>query len=324
MVAERQPDLQQLETPGRILPPQGRRHARLRQPGRRTRQRLQLTPGRLVRARRLSIPAGVARGLSLRPPRFGRRQHRHLGLRSHSSRFSDPRRLPAEEAQPDGRLEPQRVQPHSPAVRARLLAHGRAGQPGLPPIHREPWRARRAHVLRTNMKTAFKLLLASLAAALAWPAAALNVFTCEPEWASLAQELGGDKVAVFSATTAQQDPHRVEARPSLIARFRNADVLICSGSELEVGWLPLLFTQSGNARIQPGAPGYIEASQYVVRLEVPKVIDRALGDIHPQGNPHVHLDPRNIAKIAEVLTARFASPAHGTPAPIARAAEVSA
>jgi len=156
------------------------------------------------------------------------------------------------------------------------------------------------------MKRALKLLLALLGAALAWPAAALNVFTCEPEWAALAQELGGDKVSVFSATTAQQDPHRVEARPSLIARFRNADVLICSGSELEVGWLPLLFTQSGNDRIQPGAPGYIEASQYVVRLEVPKVIDRALGDIHPQGNPHVHLDPRNIAKIAEVLTARFA------------------
>src|SRR5438874_12473720 len=175
------------------------------------------------------------------------------------------------------------------------------------------------------MKTAFKLVLAAFAIALAAPAmAALNVFTCEPEWASLAQELGGEKVSVFTATTAQQDAHRVEARPSLIARFRNADVLICSGSELEIGWLPLLFTQSGNDRIRPGAPGYIEASQYVVRLEVPKVIDRALGDIHPQGNPHVHLDPRNIAKIAEVLTARFASPAHGTPAPIARAAEVSA
>ena len=156
------------------------------------------------------------------------------------------------------------------------------------------------------MKTLLKFVLAALAAALAWPAAALNVFTCEPEWAALAQELGGDKVSVFSATTAQQDPHRVEARPSLIARFRNADVLICTGSELEVGWLPLLFTQSGNARIQPGAPGYVEASQYVVRLEVPKVIDRALGDIHPQGNPHVHLDPRNIAKIAEVVSARFA------------------
>jgi zinc/manganese transport system substrate-binding protein len=157
-----------------------------------------------------------------------------------------------------------------------------------------------------DMKTLLKIVLAALAALIAWPAAALNVFTCEPEWASLAQELGGDKLNVFSATTAQQDPHRVEARPSLIARFRNADVLICSGSQLEIGWLPLLFTQSGNARIQPGTPGYIEASQYVVRLEVPKVVDRALGDIHPQGNPHVHLDPRNIAKIAEVVSARFA------------------
>jgi len=156
------------------------------------------------------------------------------------------------------------------------------------------------------MKTVLKIALATLAALTAWPAAALNVFTCEPEWASLARELGGDKVNAFSATTAQQDPHRVEARPSLIARFRNADVLICSGSQLEIGWLPLLFTQSGNARIQPGTPGYIEASQYVVRLEVPTVVDRALGDIHPQGNPHVHLDPRNIAKIAEVVSARFA------------------
>jgi zinc/manganese transport system substrate-binding protein len=156
------------------------------------------------------------------------------------------------------------------------------------------------------MKIALTFLLGSVATALAAPAMALNVFACEPEWASLARELGGDKVSVFSATTAQQDPHRVEARPSLIARFRNADVLICSGSELEVGWLPLLFTQSGNDRIQPGSPGYIEASQYVVRLEVPKVIDRALGDIHPQGNPHVHLDPRNIAKIAEVVSGRFA------------------
>src|SRR5262249_29210064 len=155
-----------------------------------------------------------------------------------------------------------------------------------------------------HMKTALTLFFGLLATALAMPAAALNVFTCEPEWASLAQELGGDKVSVFSATTAQQDPHRVEARPSLIARFRNADVLICAGSELEIGWLPLLFTQSGNDRIQPGSRGYIEASQYVTRLEVPKVIDRALGDIHPQGNPHVHLDPRNIAKIAEVVTAR--------------------
>ena len=156
------------------------------------------------------------------------------------------------------------------------------------------------------MKTALMLLAASLAAAFAAPAiAALNVFACEPEWAALATELGGDKVSVYSATTAQQDPHRMEAKPSLIARIRSADMLICSGSELEIGWLPLLFTQGGNDAIQPGSPGYIEASQYVVKLEVPRVIDRALGDIHPAGNPHIHLDPRNIAKVGEVITARL-------------------
>jgi zinc/manganese transport system substrate-binding protein len=161
------------------------------------------------------------------------------------------------------------------------------------------------------MKTIFRALFALLAAAVAWPAcAAVNVFACEPEWAALAQELGGDKVSVFAATTPMQDPHRIEARPSLVSRMRNADLVICSGSELEVGWLPLLFTQAGNDRIQPGSPGYIEASQYVVRLEIPKVVDRALGDIHPSGNPHVHLDPRNIAKVAEVVTARLAEIDH--------------
>src|SRR2546428_3705294 len=158
-----------------------------------------------------------------------------------------------------------------------------------------------------HMKTLLKVLLALGTAMLAWPAgAALNVFACEPEWGALAQELGGDKVSVFSATTALQDPHRIEARPSLISRMRNTDLLICSGSELEVGWLPLLLTQGGNDRIQPGSRGHIEASQYVVRLEVPRVIDRSLGDIHPAGNPHVHLDPRNIAKVGEVITERLA------------------
>ncbi len=157
------------------------------------------------------------------------------------------------------------------------------------------------------MKTLFKIPSFFALAIFSFPAtAALNVFACEPEWAALAQELGGDKVSVYSAVTALQDPHRIEARPSLIARIRSADLVICSGSELEIGWLPLLFTQSGNDRIQPGSPGFIEASQFAVRLEVPKVIDRALGDIHPAGNPHVHLDPRNIAKVGEALTGRLA------------------
>jgi zinc/manganese transport system substrate-binding protein len=154
----------------------------------------------------------------------------------------------------------------------------------------------------TLLKTGFFLLSLSLA----WPvSAALNVFTCEPEWASLAQEIGGDKVSVTSATTARQDPHRLEARPSLIARIRRADLLVCTGAELEVGWLPLLLTQSGNPKIQAGSPGYVEASQFVPKLEVPKVLDRSLGDIHPSGNPHVHLDPRNIARIAQGLAERM-------------------
>jgi len=157
------------------------------------------------------------------------------------------------------------------------------------------------------MKSVLKLAAASVLALAALPAAAaLNVFTCEPEWAALAQELGADKVLVYSATTALQDPHRIEARPSLIARIRTADLLVCSGSELEIGWLPLLLTQSGNSKIQLGTPGYLEASQYVAKLEVPKVVDRALGDIHPGGNPHIHTDPRNIAKVAAVLEERLA------------------
>ena len=136
--------------------------------------------------------------------------------------------------------------------------------------------------------------------------AALNVFACEPEWAALAQEIGGDKVSTFAATTARQDPHRIEARPSLIARMRQADLAVCSGAELEVGWLPLLLTQSGNNRVQRGAPGFFEASQFVDRLEVPKAVDRAMGDVHPSGNPHVHLDPRNIARIGAALAGRLA------------------
>jgi len=156
------------------------------------------------------------------------------------------------------------------------------------------------------MKIFLRILFTLASSAAALPSfAALNVFACEPEWAALVQELAGDKVSVVSATTARQDPHHIEARPSLIARIRDADLVVCSGSELEVGWLPLLFQQSGNGGIQPGAPGYIEASQYVTKLEVPKVIDRFFGDVHPAGNPHIHLDPRNIAKVGAVITERL-------------------
>jgi zinc/manganese transport system substrate-binding protein len=158
-----------------------------------------------------------------------------------------------------------------------------------------------------DMKKFPAVAMSGLLTFFSFPAfAQLKVLACEPEWAALAQELGGDKLAVSSATTALQNPHRIEARPSLIARARNADLVVCTGAELEIGWLPLLQTQSGNPRIQTGAPGYFDASQYVVRIEIPAVLDRSMGDVHPAGNPHVHLDPRNIARIAEALRDRLA------------------
>lgn len=142
-----------------------------------------------------------------------------------------------------------------------------------------------------------------------WPTlahAALNVFACEPEWGALASELGGDAVRVYNATTAFQDPHRIEARPSLIAQMRRADLAVCTGAELEIGWLPLLLRQSGNAAVQPGQPGYFEAARQVTLLEKPTVLDRSQGDVHAAGNPHIQTDPRNIARVAQALGARLA------------------
>ncbi|WP_292937051.1 zinc ABC transporter substrate-binding protein [Noviherbaspirillum sp.] len=149
-------------------------------------------------------------------------------------------------------------------------------------------------------------LTVACAALMASPSyAALNVLACEPEWAALATEIGGDKLKVSSATNALQDPHRIEARPSLIARARNADLLVCTGLELEAGWLPILLQQSGNARIVPGQPGYFEAGSFVPRLEVPSRVDRSQGDVHAAGNPHIQQDPRNIAKVADALVKRL-------------------
>jgi zinc/manganese transport system substrate-binding protein len=161
--------------------------------------------------------------------------------------------------------------------------------------------------MNARIRRLFRWMLPGAIWLLSQPALAeIKVLACEPEWAALVQEFAGDKAAVYSATTALQDPHHIEARPSLIARARNADLVVCSGSELEVGWLPLLLTQSGNPKIQPGMPGFLEASQLVPRLEIPKILDRSLGDIHPAGNPHIHLDPRNIAIVGEALRDRLA------------------
>jgi zinc/manganese transport system substrate-binding protein len=135
--------------------------------------------------------------------------------------------------------------------------------------------------------------------------AALRVFACEPEWAAVAHEIGGDKVETTSATTPDQDVHYIQARPSLIAQVRRADLVFCTGADLEVGWLPVLLRQAGNGKVQPGQPGYFEASSAVRMLEVPTSVDRSQGDVHPFGNPHIQTDPRNIALIAHALSERL-------------------
>jgi zinc/manganese transport system substrate-binding protein len=157
-----------------------------------------------------------------------------------------------------------------------------------------------------NRNTFGTWLTAPLLALAALPAhAALNVFACEPEWGALAKELGGDLVNVSVATNAMQDPHQIQAKPSLIARARNADLVVCTGAELEVGWLPVLLQQSGNAKVQPGQPGNFAAADYVQKLEVPTRLDRAEGDVHAAGNPHIQTDPRNIGKVAVALGTRL-------------------
>jgi len=157
------------------------------------------------------------------------------------------------------------------------------------------------------MKRAFLLCLVVVPLALAsLPArAALRVFACEPEWGALAQALGGALVDVYVATSALQDPHQIQAKPSLIAHVRNADLVACTGAELEIGWLPVLLQQSGNAKVQTGQPGNFAAADYVHKLDVPALMDRSQGDVHAAGNPHIQTDPRNIALAAAALGARL-------------------
>lgn len=155
------------------------------------------------------------------------------------------------------------------------------------------------------MKQFLKLMVVGLFCAApltAW--AEVNIFACEPEWAALAEEIGGDKVKTFAATHAKQDPHHIRARPSLIAKARHADLIICSGAGLEAGWLPLLLRKA-SADVQPGTIGYLIAAQHVPILEKPAVVDRSMGDVHPEGNPHVHLNPHNVLLVAKELTKRL-------------------
>ena len=135
--------------------------------------------------------------------------------------------------------------------------------------------------------------------------AQLKIFATVPEWGALAQELGGDKVSVFTATNALQDPHLIQARPGLLARARTTNLLIATGVELEAGWLPVLQRDAGNPSIMPGRVGMFEAAQYVQVLDVPLSVDRSQGHVHAAGNPHIQLDARNFIPIARALTERL-------------------
>ena len=159
----------------------------------------------------------------------------------------------------------------------------------VPAVHPQYRRPRRAHFLGTAIVSA-----------------EVRVFSCEPEWAALAKEIGGDLVEAYAATTALQDPHYIQARPSLIARVRQADLVICSGAQLEIGWLPALLQKANNRRVMPGGDGYLEASSFVLRLDATGRVDRSQGDIHPLGNPHIQTDARNVLAVARALSARLA------------------
>jgi ABC-type Zn uptake system ZnuABC Zn-binding protein ZnuA len=159
------------------------------------------------------------------------------------------------------------------------------------------------------MKTVIAVWAAAALAGAARPAAAaLNVVTTTEDLASIAREVGGDRVKVESLARGYQDPHFVEAKPSFVIKLHSADLLIAVGRELEIGWLPPLITQSRNSKIQPGGSGYLDASLNVRILEIPTgQITRAMGDVHPQGNPHYWLDPRNGRRIAQAVQQKFAA-----------------
>lgn len=151
------------------------------------------------------------------------------------------------------------------------------------------------------------IALAAMAPVSGAMAAELRVFTCEPEWAALAEEIGGGRVEAVSATHAAQDVHYIQARPSLISKLRRADLLVCTGAGLEAGWLPVLLRRANNPDVQPGTPGHLLAADVVPMLDVPKAVDRARGDMHAEGNPHLQLDPHNILRVAEALAERLGS-----------------
>src|SRR5580765_6434866 len=150
------------------------------------------------------------------------------------------------------------------------------------------------------------ILLIALTCLLWAEAKKLNIVTATTDMAALVQEVGGEKVTAESVARGYQDPHFVEAKPSFLLKLRQADLLVVVGLQLEIGWLPPLIAQSGNSRVQPGANGYLDASQFAAILEIPQgSITRAMGDVHPLGNPHYWLDPDNGRRIAKGFAAKF-------------------
>nr|VFJ74050.1 MAG: zinc/manganese transport system substrate-binding protein [Candidatus Kentron sp. FW] len=145
-----------------------------------------------------------------------------------------------------------------------------------------------------------------------FPARALEVFACEPEWGALARALGGEQVNVYTATSNRQDPHYIQARPGLIAKARRADLLVCAGAGLEAGWLSPLLQMSGNAKIQVGQPGHFLATDFVTLLGKLAMPNQSQGNIHATGNPHIHLDPVRLQQVARKLGERLQiiDPAH--------------
>lgn len=150
------------------------------------------------------------------------------------------------------------------------------------------------------------ILGAAFAACLTSPVFAdLRVFACEPEWGALSQEIGGEHIDIYTATTGGQDPHGIQARPSLIAHARRADIAVCTGAALEVGWMPMVRRQASNRAIAEGAPGDFAATSFVALKEIPTSLDRSQGDLHAPGNPHIQTDPNNIRLVAQALAQRF-------------------
>jgi zinc/manganese transport system substrate-binding protein len=185
------------------------------------------------------------------------------------------------------------------------------------PIHEENIQGdmkmlRSKGLIQQLVKAAAALLLVLAAAQPALAGGKLNVVAATSDMAALASEVGGDRVNVIAIARGYQDPHFVEAKPSFLLNLRRADLLVTVGLQLEIGWLPPLITQSGNPKIQPSGPGYFDASQFAEILEIPTAqVSRAMGDVHPLGNPHYWLDPQNGLRVAGGLAQKFAQMSPG-------------